>query len=99
MSKKMTKNTLSEKGKKGGMSTAMVAGATGAAIGAGIGGIAGAALSNEKTRQVVADVVTNLGEYASDSMDTVRKNSDKIGAASQKVASTTHHVSESLGKK
>ncbi len=101
MTKKTTKKTTSQKeqGNKGGMSATMMAGAAGAAIGAGIGGVTAAALSNEKTRGVITDVVANIGDYVADAKEVVRENSGKLEAASNKVANSTHQMSESLAKK
>src|SRR4051812_10454137 len=72
-----TTNASSQNGKKGGLST-MTAGAAGAVVGAALGGAAGAALAQEKTRKMLGDVVENLGDYASDAAEVMRKRADTV---------------------
>jgi len=68
----MTKKTIVKSksvNRKGG-SHSMVSGpAAGAVIGAALGGIAGVALSNEKTRKQVGKIASSVGEIAADVMD------------------------------
>jgi gas vesicle protein len=65
-----SKNEVAKKGRKGGMSGAMLAGvAGGALVGAALGGAAAVALSDKKTREKVGEIASDVTTYAADVLE------------------------------
>jgi hypothetical protein len=96
--KKTTKKSATKKGKKGGLSTVAV-GAAGAVVGAALGGATAAALSNEKTRKSLGEVVGNIGEYASDAMDTIDESITTAGTTTDQLMNEAGDKAKKAKKK
>lgn len=89
---KNTKNIIKKTGKKGG-STTMISTAAGAVMGATIGGLAGAALSDTKTRRMMGEKITDLAKGATETAKRLSEESGDIDKSVKDLRSSAKKVS------
>ena len=94
--KTKTSGTTAKKGKKGGVSSTMIAGAAGAVVGAALGGAAAAALAHGRTRKALSDTVSNISEYAGDA---IRENRETIDEVTGSIADSQSKRSRKSSRK
>lgn len=84
---------MNKKGMKGGATT-LASTAAGAVIGATVGGLAGAALSDTKTRKAVTQGISRFAKTAQDSAKRLNERADDIKAKTNNVIDTTKTLAE-----
>lgn len=91
--KKVTK-PLKKRGWKGGVSIAI-----GSATGAIVGGLAGAALSDEKTRKNIGQSLTSFAKNAQHNIEALSNSSEDIKKSTRELSNTARNVQSRMKKK